>query len=169
MQQKAAGESPYDMARRKGIFPQELIRETALLADRGPSALSKIQERLKHPDSAVRWWAVVGLIRLGDQSSASVNGLTAALKDDSPSVRITAARALWRIDPDADVLPTLAELLKIRSHPVRLRAVVLLHDMGEKARPALPEIRRLINIRDYTTPKPLFVDSVCQDIVKRLN
>jgi arylsulfatase A-like enzyme len=170
MQDKAADDAPFDMARREGAFPRELIRETALLADRGSEVLPEIQERLTHPDAAVRWWAVVALIRLGDKSPATVDALTATLKDASPSVRITAARALWRIDPDAHVLPTLTEALKIKSHPLRLRAVVLLHDMGEQARPALPEIRGLMAAaaRDYTAPPPLFVTWVCRDIINRL-
>jgi len=126
------GESPYEMARRKGVFPHELIQETALLADQGTKAYPELIKRLKHSDSAVRWWSVIGLTRLGDKRDQTIEALTQALNDSSPDVRITAAETLCQYDLYDNAVPTLVETLKIRIHPVQLRTLVVLHDIGDK-------------------------------------
>jgi N-sulfoglucosamine sulfohydrolase len=163
MIEKADGAAPYDMARNKDLFPLERIHETALLADRGSSALPEIQHRLDDPDAAVRWWAVVGLERLGDRSPATLAALNALLKDDSPTVRIAAVRALWTCDyPSADLMPTLTEVLKSDVKAVLLDALVLLNDMEGQAAPALPELQELSGSDE------LFVKQTARHIVNGL-
>ncbi|MCK7482548.1 MAG: HEAT repeat domain-containing protein [Candidatus Moduliflexus flocculans] len=62
-------------------------------------ALPKLQEGLKDGDSGVRYWAALGLaMRDAAAISAAREELRAALKDESPSVRIAAARALGAVD-----------------------------------------------------------------------
>jgi uncharacterized sulfatase len=163
------GESPYEMTRCKGVFPHELIRETALLADQGAEAYTELIKRLKHSDSAVRWWSVVGLTRLGDKRKQTIGALTQALQDSSPEVRITAAETLCQYGFYDNAVATLIESLKICSHPVQLRTLLVLHDIGDKARPALPEIKKLASSQGYKWPLNLFIIWTAADIVKNLN
>jgi HEAT repeat protein len=65
----------------------------------------------------------------------------ARLEDPSMIVRIAAAHALCEWGQEKDTLPVLVQALKHPTDKVRLFAVIALDKLGEKARPALAQIK----------------------------
>ena len=103
--------------------------------------LSTIARLLSEKDSGVRYWGAIGLLTQGKAGvAAGHEALVAALADDSPIVRITAAEALGRFGSDEDA----AESLKVLLHYARpeenaflsLAAWNALDYMDERAAPA---------------------------------
>jgi len=69
-------------------------------------------EGLSADDSAVRYWAAVGILTRGVSAVASArNPLREALRDPSPYVRSVAAEALGRFGDADDLEPALDALL----------------------------------------------------------
>jgi len=147
---RAKGGSPFD-AIRGGAYPLQLIRDAAIAADRGDAALLTLYKLFKHEDSIVRWWAIFGLVRLGDRSQATVDVLTRAAKDESPDVRIAAARGQLQLQKRKTGIATLANALKVDSKPVQLRALLVLQSAGPDAAPALPSVQPLTRAKDRFT------------------
>jgi hypothetical protein len=98
------GVSPYDVARTPGSYPFEEVFAMAELASLGgKAALPALCAGVKAADSAVRYWAVVGLQIQGEAANASIlTALHLALADAAPAVKIAAAEAMVRIGPEAD-------------------------------------------------------------------
>jgi arylsulfatase A-like enzyme len=90
--------TPYEMAHNSKQYDFDAIFSSADLATSMQAAdLPEIVKLLGHQDSAVRYWGAVGL--LAQQQAGMEAGreqLVAALKDQSPMVRITAAESLGR-------------------------------------------------------------------------
>jgi len=102
-------------------------------------------EALEDKDAPVRYWAVVGLHNACkdagtiDKACAALLGLMIA--DTSLSVRIAAAHALCDWGWEDQALPVLVNALEHGTDSIRLVAAIALGRIGEKARPALPEIK----------------------------
>jgi uncharacterized sulfatase len=147
---RARGGSPFD-AFREGAYPLKLIRDAAIAADNGDATLPALHKLFKHEDSIVRWWAILGLVRLGDRSQTTVDVLTRATQDQSPDVRIAAARGLLRLRRRETSIATLADTLQIESKPVQLHALLVLQSAGPDAEPALPFVQPLTRSKDRFT------------------
>ncbi|MCF7764719.1 MAG: sulfatase-like hydrolase/transferase [Verrucomicrobia bacterium] len=139
---RSRGTTPYDMARTGSSYPLEQILEMAELASMlEPDAVTALKQALHHEDSAVRYWAALGLLMRGNPGvNASRSELTAALDDSSPYVRITAAEALGRYGNPTD-LPKALEILGNLGSPgkhnvfVSMAALNALDALGAKAAP----------------------------------
>ena len=107
------GTAPYDVAHNDTKFPLARVIETSELASSMKvDANDALIERLGDPDSAVRWWAALGMVmRDSGAVSSAHDGLTKALTDVSPDVRIAAAWALSKHGSDADRSAALPVLL----------------------------------------------------------
>jgi uncharacterized sulfatase len=112
MHARAAGASPYDMARREGAYPFKRILAAADLASRYDEfAAPQLLAWLTDSDPAVRYWAVMGHLMRGREAvRANLPRLRQALADASPWVRIAAAETLGTHGVAADVAPALAVL-----------------------------------------------------------
>src|SRR5207247_1853457 len=73
---------------------------------KNPAALAVLIEELKSKDVNFRRSAAEILSRFGPKAKAAVPALVEAL-NDTTGVRYLAALALWRIDKNPDVIPTL--------------------------------------------------------------
>jgi arylsulfatase A-like enzyme len=95
---RSIGTSPYEMARTPGRYPFDRIYEAADLATRRDAGdLKRLKELLRDDDSAVRYWGAIGILNRGDNAvSGSHEELKAALKDESPYVRVAAGHALGK-------------------------------------------------------------------------
>lgn len=93
---RSAGSTPYEMARDETKYPFDKIFAAADVAtQRDLQDLPALKNLLTDNDSAVRYWGTVGILNRGaDAVSQSEPSLTAAMKDDSPYVRVAAAYAL---------------------------------------------------------------------------
>ena len=104
---------------------------------------------------SVRYWAVVGLhvnTKYAADMALAKPALTTMLEDRSAVVRIAAAHAMCDWGEERLALPVLVEALKHPTDKARLFAVIALDKIGEKARPALPQIREAVNDSDnYVT------------------
>jgi uncharacterized sulfatase len=149
MHSRSGGESPYDMARDGDRFPLERILRTAGFASSlEPDSLPALQEALRDSDGSVRYWGALGVLMRGAAGVSAVRPeLQAALKDESPWVRIVAAEALGRFGaPEvADAaLAVLVELGPIDRNGVfvSMSALNALESLGDRAAPAIARVRQ---------------------------
>ncbi len=138
---RAGSATPYEMGRDAQRYPLERILETAELASSlQPEVTATLLERLQDPDSAVRYWAALGLgMRGAGSSGESAPALRKALADSSPYVRIAAAEALGRDGDRKDLDRALAVLLELAPADrngvyVSLMALNAIDALGERAR-----------------------------------
>jgi uncharacterized sulfatase len=132
-----------------GLRPQ--LAKLKELDRQGPNATPACLAALKDPKPALRYWAVVGLhacAKYSADQSLAKQALTPLLQDPAALVRIAAAHALCDWGEDKTALPVLVEALKHPTDKMRLFAVIALSKLGEKARPALPQIQALTKDRD---------------------
>jgi N-sulfoglucosamine sulfohydrolase len=134
---RAAGSTPYEVAQDPRKYPQSRILAAAELVGAGPRVMAALVDFLEDEDSAVRYWAAVGLDALGPQAAPAKNALKKALEDSSPNVRFTAAGILCRLGSCDDALPVLAHGLRDPREVVVLYAARTLQTLGDKARPAV--------------------------------
>lgn len=139
---RSRGTTPYEMARNPAKYPQKKILAAADLTGRGPDKLPELMALLSDGDPAVRYWATVGLKALGPKAAPAPERLVEVLKDESINVRIAAADALVSVGTQTDLMPVLVEGLEHPSEWIRLRTLNALDEMGDNARPALPQIRK---------------------------
>ncbi len=143
MHGRAAGTTPYEIARDRGRFDVERIVGAAAVASRrDPKDVARLRGLLRDGDSAVRYWGATGLAALGDNSRPAEAALTGALADASPSVRIAAAEALSAMGRPKKALPVLAAALRDQSEFVRMHAMNVVDALGDPARSLLPESKR---------------------------
>ncbi len=143
MHSRSEGSTPYEMARSAGAYRLERILEAAELASAppAPGRADELLALLRESDSAVRYWAVNGLIGLGSEAEAAQRPLERALGDASPDVALSAAEALCRLGQCDKALPMLQETLGVESEWLRLRAAIVLDEFPEQARPLLPKLK----------------------------
>ena len=117
------------------------IRDTAVAASEGAEGLAKCRQSLTNPNAAVRYWACIGLGNNKLEESKDFDSLTRLLEDSETTVRVAAARALARQGRVAPAIPVLTEALQHEDGWQRLRAAIVLDEMNEQARPALPALQ----------------------------
>lgn len=149
--------SPTDYARREADYPLERIvpvaeRASTVSADPGQSLAEArmLLESLGDRDSAVRYWAAIGIrIRGAAAVAATADQLRAALDDASPAVRIEAAQALAEHGESATdrmaALERLAVLAVARDHGVLVAMAALgaIEALGAKAASLRDRIAKL--------------------------
>jgi hypothetical protein len=114
------------------------------------TAVNGILGAAHHEDPVVRYWAVVGLIRIGEKSGDSMgivgkaiyNDFTSLLKDKSSPVRLVAAEGLAGIFGHPNGFATLFEALSDPQEAVRIQAISGLERLGPKAAPLKEHIAK---------------------------
>jgi len=143
LRRRAGEEAEYDMARDPLRYPIERILDAAWLADNaGPAALDGLLALFGDGDSAVRYWAAVGCVRVGRDAAPATEALIGLLNDEAPSVRIAAAEALCELGEEERALPVLVEALAHRQIEVQLQAAIVLDLLDHRALPALSDLCR---------------------------
>ena len=117
---------------------KEVISTAEMVGD--DSHLAEQVELLSDQDSAIRYWAAVGLHAAGVAGSAEP--LRAALNDRSVSVKIEAAAALVALG-DTEAMDVLKQTLASEQVEDVLHATRSLELLGDRARPALAELKQL--------------------------
>jgi uncharacterized sulfatase len=147
---RAGKRSQYDMARERGAYPFDRVFAAAELASNlDPAAVPGLKKALTDEDSAVRYWAALGLFMRGRKTcEGNLKELRAALDDRSPYIRIVAAEALGHYGTDDDrkrILPLLVRLANCEKHDVfvAVAALTALESLGERAAPVAAEIAAL--------------------------
>ncbi len=147
---RAKGTSPYDLGHDERRYPQSRVLDAAELASMlAPEALPALKKAMTDPDSAVRYWGVLGILMRGKPAiQAAHQELRTALKDSSPDVLITAAQALGEFGTEVDlqeVLPLLANQTDWSKHSVfsSMAALNSLDALGMKASPVASVIKSM--------------------------
>ena len=110
----------------------------------GPNATHPYLKHLEDVNPVVRYWATVGLhasCRFPVDMAFAKPAMQIKLGDQSIIVRIAAAQALCEWGQEKEGLPVLAGALKHPTDKVRLFAIIALDKIGERARPALTQIK----------------------------
>lgn len=159
MHRRAAGTTPYDLGHDRDKYPLERILNIADAAASGRQEhLPDLKRALRDPDSAVRYWAVMGLlIRGSEQVVPSATDLAGLLGDSCPEVRIVAAEALGRYGSEQqanhalDVLMELASPVKNGAY-VAIEALNALDQIGPRAAGKVAAIKAL-PLKDPKAPE----------------
>jgi hypothetical protein len=138
---RSEGSTPYEMARQLSKYPQWRILEAAELVGKGPANIPKLLRLSSSTDSAVRYWAVLGLSVLRSGTPRIVDILTRRLGDSSPNVRFAAAGALCKLGLCENALPVLAEGLQEPRQESVLHAARTIQNLGVKACPIAQEMK----------------------------
>ncbi len=158
---RAQGTTPYDMARDDAKYPFQRVFDTAELASSlADEAAPKLIAALGDSDSAVRYWAALGLLMRGAGGvEAGHTQLQALLRDASPHVRIVAAQALAQYGAEAELsaaVATLGELAPTDKNGVfvSMAALSAIQALEKKAAPLLATIRTMS--QDGSSPHARF-------------
>lgn len=150
MHRRAEGTTIYQMAQDPQQYPVERILAVAELAsDRRTNPTRELVAATADPDSAVRFWAVLGLTIRGESIARETAAtLTAALEDSSPDVRVAAAEGLARHGDGAQqkrALQVLAEMSDVREHDeyTVMAALNAVEALGDRAKPILATVASL--------------------------
>jgi HEAT repeat protein len=136
---RALREDPSPSVRETAAFAVGAICKGSIRASENPELLRALTERLRDDkDALVRRSAAVALGELGSDAESAAADLVKACKDSSPQVRQNAAWALGQVG--AGGVTALARALMDRDALVIRDAANSLGRLGEKARPALPEL-----------------------------
>ncbi len=111
--------------------PSVLMPALHQLTEMGDQAVPLLEEALK--SEKARYWALLALSELGPKASAAADGITAALTDERPEVRMQAAMALGAIGADAKAaVPALTKSLDDEQPSVRYGAAYALGKVADK-------------------------------------
>jgi uncharacterized sulfatase len=146
---RSRGTTPYDMARHGSNYPLERVLATAELASRlQPEAVASLVKAFEDDDSAVRYWAALGILMRGKDAVTSAHGtLASSLADPSPYVRIVSAEALGRFGEPGDhalALRVLRDHADSSRHDVfvAIAALNALDQLGDEAEPIKAKLRK---------------------------
>ena len=159
MHTRADESTPYEMGHDPAQYDLDAIVLAANVATSMRAAdLSEVVELLEHSDSAVRYWGAVGVLAHGESALREAHSpMIAALRDESPIVRIVAAEALGRFGSEEDAEASLSVLLEYAKpeadYLLSVAAWNALDYLDERARPALDALRRLPVERPGVSPR----------------
>ncbi|HOD83780.1 MAG TPA: sulfatase-like hydrolase/transferase [Phycisphaerae bacterium] len=139
------GSTPWQLAQDEKAYPLERVLEVAELVGR-PEAVERQARLLEDELGAVRMWAARGLEAVGEKARPVLAELKRAMDDAQPSVRIAAAGAVLRLCDDAKAVGVLADAL-VPDQSYAIYAARTLELLGEKARPALPAVRKALQAK----------------------
>jgi uncharacterized sulfatase len=115
------------------------------------AAIGSYFNMINYRNGSVRYWTIIGLhnrCKRAEDVKRAKKVFKKLLTDASPVVRIAAAHALCDWGQQKEGLPVLIDALKHKNNKAGLHAVIALKKIGEKARPALPQIRDCLKDSD---------------------
>jgi len=139
---RSEGSTPYEYARESGDFQVNDILAAAEMV--GMADEEALVEKLSHPDSGVRYWAVIGLRQLREINNSTTAELHARLDDPSPSVQIAAAEVLCYFTDDDKAVETLGIWVQDDRPTVALQAARAIQLVGDDARPLIPILYQVL-------------------------
>ena len=121
-----------------------MLVDIATSASEGPASIPKLLDALHNEDASIRYWAATGIGNIGPAATSTLARVAERLNDPSPSVRIAVARAVAKLGSPHDALPVLEAELQSDHQWGRLAAAIVLDEMDEEARPALPSLQQAL-------------------------
>ncbi|MEM6778933.1 MAG: sulfatase-like hydrolase/transferase [Planctomycetota bacterium] len=131
----------YEMARDPELYPLAKYLDAADISlARDLSNLDALAQQLFDADEGMRWWAVVGLHLLEQESASVMPELQRALADDAHEVRMMAAWTLVKLGQTQAGLACLEELMSDGTHNE-----TMLHNVLDwMGKPAIPLVRKFV-------------------------
>lgn len=150
MHTRDSGVAPFAMGHDRQLYPlEEIVSAAELAANLKSEAIPRLKQLLKHKDSAVRYWAAMGLLMRGPAAVAEARTeLVATLEDNAPAPRIAAGEALGRYGRDEDAALALQVLLQLAPMDVNgvyvsMMALNAIDALGARAKPVVSEVAAL--------------------------
>jgi uncharacterized sulfatase len=147
---RSGEKSSYDKAREPGKYQFERVFAAAELASSlRPNVQPELKRLFADDDSAVRYWAALGVLMRGKDAAMVLSGeLRGALDDRSPYVRVVAAEVLAKYGTPGDVkrsLDVLAGLSDWGKHDVFtvVAALSALDAIGDEAKSVADKVKAL--------------------------
>jgi uncharacterized sulfatase len=147
---RAQYSTPYHMGHDRLRYPLRTILAMAELASSGRAdGIPELCQGLAEADSAVRYWAAMGLLMRGPAAvSTATQALRHALLDPSPYVRIVAAETLGKFGQTDDLraaLAVLGQLAPPDKNGVYVSGYALnaIDELGTKAAPLLDLVKTM--------------------------
>jgi uncharacterized sulfatase len=160
LHRRSSGTTMYDLGHDAQKYPLEKIMAMADAASLlRPGATAQLGRGLKDGDSAVRYWAAMGLLMRGQAAVEKQRvELRAALNDEVPAVRMPAARALGLYGNDEDLKLSLAALGELISPEknglyVSLEALNAVDALGKKAASLAGAIKAMPQQGSFAGPR----------------
>jgi uncharacterized sulfatase len=121
------------------------LQKVALLANSNKQDnLHHLRNYLDDKDPAIRFWAILGMGKIGDKNPLDLDKLKKMQTDESATVRVAVAETFSKLGLPEKAIKILKEELKSKEEWVRLSAAIVLDEMGEKARPAIAEMKEAL-------------------------
>jgi N-sulfoglucosamine sulfohydrolase len=136
--------TPYELGLDGQLYPQKKLLAIAEQIRSGAGDRESFLSSLADEEATVRYWAVLGLVHLGDRSKPTLDALTTTLEDSSVDVRLEAADALCRLGYPKLAIEVAVQALEHDSDWPRLQAIEVFKQMGPEARPFIDRIRRAV-------------------------
>lgn len=135
--------STYQMARSDFYHVAEILA-SAETVQNPDIRLEKILSNAQHPDSGVRFWAVMALQADEEKARLAFSTLAEKLADESPAVALIAAETLIRLNEQEEkAIPVIEKYLQWSNQPtVVLQAAMVCRRLGDKAAPLVPVIKQ---------------------------
>ncbi len=109
------------------------------LAGGGKSAVAVLVKLLESKEPTVVANAATSLGTIGSEAKEAISSLTEKLKSQ-PQVQLRFVSAIMKIDPSYDVVSVLKELITGKNQSVRLDAIRLAGELGEKGASLVPAL-----------------------------
>jgi uncharacterized sulfatase len=118
------------------------MTRAAVCASTGAEAFPELTKLKDSANPTLRYWVATGIGNFAKEAGEKeIAMVRKAIKDETPAVRIAAARALCRTgNPDLG-LPVLVKELESDNQWARLEAAIVLDELDEQARPALAALQ----------------------------
>jgi uncharacterized sulfatase len=147
---RSEGTSPYDVGHDDRQYPMRKVMTAAEAASSlEPEALPELKKAFADSDSAVRYWAAMGILMRGEPAVKEAKAeLHEALGDPAPCARIAAAWALGQYGGPADLEKALPVLLDFASYEengvyLSLLALTAIDYLDERAASAIDTLKAL--------------------------
>ena len=147
---RSQGATPYETGHKDELYPMQKVFAAAELASSlRKDSLGTLRKALQDSDSAVRYWAALGILMRGKEAVMQSHAeLAKCLADKAPSVQIAASEALGRYGPVEEIPNVLQGLLKLSDATnngvyTAMMALNALDSMGERAAPVRAAVAKL--------------------------
>lgn len=139
---EAKGCTVYELVHDQSFPLEDAIQTAEMATCLDASCIGALIERMKHEDSAVRYWAATGCICLGNKAAKAVEPLKKLLADEAPDVKVAAGEALCGMGKKDLGLPAILGVLeKSDIGKARLHAINALQSMKEGGAAAVAAVR----------------------------
>ncbi len=137
--------TPYALAADPARNPTARLLDAADLANaRDPKNLPALEQLMRDPDNAIRRWAAIGFLALGQPAAPAIATLERGLTDDSPDVRVACAEAMMGLGRVQTAAPILIALLSHESGIIRAETLLALARIGPAAKDTLPHLGKAL-------------------------